>query len=564
MDPPDDEDDLPFSQLVAKQQDPVLPDHNFDLNTPTGSPEFAASYNKQQRRHGKMFNDPVHNLFRLDPLSIDIIDSAQFQRLRDLKQLGMTYYIFPGASHNRFEHSLGVAHLAFEVADKIWNSQRAELDMDRTDIKVVELAGLCHDLGHGPFSHVFDRTLLQSKGVYGWSHEEMSGEILQTIIDDGHIKDDALDDIDMKRVQQLIVGSCPNHQPAGNGAPPLNDKRFLFDIVANGRNSIDVDKFDYLARDSHYCNVKVSCDLNRLQRLTKVLDNEICFKWSEYENIFELFHARATMHRRVYTHRKAKAIELMLVDALIAADPVLKMTERIHDPREFVKMDDTLLKQIENYSMLHPHFEDGDDHAPVVASQKIITRLRKRQLYKYCSEVIIPPNVISANLWKVPSGQDVISCYSGPVHIKEEDVILCENSIDFAMKSQNPLDNVHFFDNFDSQDKYSMLKNTVSPMYPDIFQERKLRAYSRDGSPDHVDAVKHAFDRWVSKMWNDKVVTSTPLRPPHTLVKKAAVPAGQIDIPRQTLRQTAVHLSMDSSGSRMEKKRKIHLDSIPE
>ena len=98
----------------------------------------------------------------------------------------------------------------------------------------------------------------------------MSGEILQTITDDGHIKDDALDDIDMKRVQQLIVGSCPNHQPAGDGAPPLNDKRFLFDIVANGRNSIDVDKFDYLARDSHYCNVRVSCDLNRLQRLTKV------------------------------------------------------------------------------------------------------------------------------------------------------------------------------------------------------------------------------------------------------------------------------------------------------
>lgn len=64
----------------------------------------------------------------------------------------------------------------------------------------------------------------------------------------------------------------------------------------------------------------------------------------------------------------------MLVDALIAADPVLKMTERIHDPREFVKMDDTLLKQIENYSMLHPHFEDTDDYAPVTAAQKIIAR----------------------------------------------------------------------------------------------------------------------------------------------------------------------------------------------
>ena len=137
----DEEDDLPFSQSTYRQQDPVLPDHNYSLNTPTGSPEFARTYSKQSVRHGKLFNDPVHHLFRLDPVCIDILDSAQFQRLRDLKQLGMTYYVFPGASHNRFEHSLGTSHLAFEVADKIWNSQRAELGMERSDVKVVELAG---------------------------------------------------------------------------------------------------------------------------------------------------------------------------------------------------------------------------------------------------------------------------------------------------------------------------------------------------------------------------------------------------------------------------------------
>lgn len=390
----------------------------------------------------------------------------------------------------------------------------------------------------------------------------MSGKILQTIIDDGHVKDDALDNIDMKRVQDLIMGSCPGHQAPSHAALPLNDKRFLFDIVANGRNSIDVDKFDYLARDSHYCNVKVSCDLQRLRQLTKVLDNEICFKWSEYENIFELFHARSNMHRRVYTHRKAKAIELMLVDALITADPVLRMTERIHDPREFVQMDDTILKQIEHYGMLHPGFEASEEYAPVAAAQKIISRLRKRQLYKYCSEVIIPPHVIAANLWKVPSVQDVITCYSGAVHIKEDDVILCENSIDFAMKNQNPLDNVHFFDNFDSQHKYSMRKNTVSPMYPDVFQERKLRAYSRDGSPEHVAAVKHAFEMWVKKMWNDTVVTSTPLRLPQTNLNLAAAGLA-LEMPRQSLRESAVQLTVDSSGPGL-KKRKIQLSSIPE
>ena len=81
-----------------------------------------------------------------------------------------------------------------------------------------------------------------------------------------------------------------------------------------------------------------------------------------------------------------------------------------------------------------------------------------------------------------------------------------------------------------------------------------------------MDAVKHAFDRWVSKMWNDKVVTSTPLRPPQTMGKQAAAPAeaGCFKLSRQNIQQSAVQLSVDSNGGRMEKKRKIQLDSIPE
>ena len=95
-------------------------------------------------------------------------------------------------------------------------------------------------------------------------------------------------------------------------------------------------------------------------------------------------------------------------------------------------------------------------------------------------------------------------------------------------------------------------------------QERKLRAYSRDGSPAHVNAVKHAFDRWVSKMWNDKVVTSTPLRPPHTLAKPLAA-ATAVVIPRQRLQEGVLQEGAATDNrARMEKKRKIQLDSIPE
>ena len=81
--------------------------------------------------------------------------------------------------------------------------------------------------------------------------------------------------------------------------------------------------------------------------------------------------------------RKAKAIELMLVDALLAAEPVLKMTERIHDPREFLQMDDTILKQVEHYGMLHPDFESSDEYAPVAAAQQIISRYAQQQQQPY-------------------------------------------------------------------------------------------------------------------------------------------------------------------------------------
>jgi len=150
----------------------------------------------------QVFNDPVHGHFYLSALECAFVDTPAFQRLRDLKQLGVSYYVFPGACHNRFEHSLGVAHLAREAAERVFRLQRREVEVDRGDVKAAALAGLCHDLGHGPFSHVFERELLPRAGVHGWHHEDMSVRVFDAILDSGAVPDGELTNDEAARVRE--------------------------------------------------------------------------------------------------------------------------------------------------------------------------------------------------------------------------------------------------------------------------------------------------------------------------------------------------------------------------
>lgn len=102
--------------------------------------------------------DCIHGHMKLDSYTWDYIDTIEFQRLRNLKQLGNAWYIFPGGTHTRFEHSLGVAHLSNRLCNLLCDYKE---DM-RYYAKPITLAGLCHDLGHGPFSHLFDRWVIKA------------------------------------------------------------------------------------------------------------------------------------------------------------------------------------------------------------------------------------------------------------------------------------------------------------------------------------------------------------------------------------------------------------------
>ena len=117
------------------------------------------------------------------------MDTPQFQRLRDLKQLGCAYLVFPGASHNRFEHCIGVSHLAQQMMDHLAVTQ-PELQITEHEILLVKIAGLCHDLGHGPFSHCWEEFIHAENPNSTFRHERMSLQMLEWLIQEVNIHTD--------------------------------------------------------------------------------------------------------------------------------------------------------------------------------------------------------------------------------------------------------------------------------------------------------------------------------------------------------------------------------------
>ena len=453
------------------------------------------------RRRGKVINDPVHGHMYFPGVIVDAIDTPQVQRLRELKQLGTSYYVFPGASHNRFEHSLGTAHLATNMFDALRTRASSDIRgaLMGADRVAVQLAGLCHDLGHGPFSHVFDNEFLPRR-VAGWhagdeppwNHEAMGADMFRWMVDDNGMD---LDKGVIDRVCDLITSS--NVESATPGT------KFLWDIVANKRNSIDVDKFEYLLRDQHSTGVKGNVDVGRLMSFMKVIDDQICFKASEVYNVYDLFHTRANMHQKVYTHKKAKAIEYMIVDALVEADVAWdsEISKSIWDVNEFIRLDDTILKRIE-----------WSKESKLQKGRDLVRKIRRRELYQYVNDFAVPEEDIIG--FKPVKEVDITSCQGDnniPGGLRPDDIIVQNVKIDYSMKSKNPVDSVKFFQDYGDTRSFHIDKSKVSLLLPNSFIERKVRVFSKSKDPMYVEAAAKAFGNYQRRMYKQELQL-TPMR----------------------------------------------------
>ncbi|XP_053527188.1 deoxynucleoside triphosphate triphosphohydrolase SAMHD1 isoform X2 [Artibeus jamaicensis] len=459
----------------------------------------------------KVINDPIHGHFELHPLLVRIIDTPQFQRLRYIKQLGGTYYVFPGASHNRFEHSLGVGHLAGCLVQTLREKQ-PELQIDERDMLCVQIAGLCHDLGHGPFSHMFDgRFIPLAREDVQWKHEQGSVDMFEHLVNSNDLRPvmeryGLIPEEDICFIKEQIIGPPASPVKTSSwcykGRP--KEKAFLYEVVANKRNGIDVDKWDYLARDCHHLGIQNNFDYKRCLKFVRVCEVEemmcICTRDKEVENLYDMFHTRHCLHRRAYQHKVSNIIDRMITDALLEADPYIEITgtngkkyhisTAIDDMEAYTKLTDNIFLEI-LYST-DPQLD---------AAREILKKIECRNLYKYVGQVLLsgekeklerkdyknlPKEIADAK----PDGMKL------EAELKAEDIIVDVVDMDYGMKDKNPMDNVHFYSKTDYSHAKNITKNQVSHFLPDIFAEQHVRLYCKKTDHMSLHAAQQHFIKW--------------------------------------------------------------------
>ncbi|ODS41905.1 MAG: hypothetical protein MSIBF_00650 [Candidatus Altiarchaeales archaeon IMC4] len=248
----------------------------------------------------KVVRDPIHGNITLTDLEVAVLDTPQVQRLRNIKQNGFCYLVYPAMNSTRFEHSLGVMHLAGRVAD--------QLGVHYDDWEMLRVAGLLHDVGHYPFSHTLDELIAK----FGVPHEERSSELIKTTELSDILKAHGMNP---SVIAEMVMGR-------GN----------LGKVISS---EIDVDRMDYLIRDSYYAGVAYGViDLDRIISSIKLVGREIVVDRRGLEAAESLLINRNMMYQTVYRHHTKRIAEAMFRRAIQSAfeegmrhDSILKMDD---------------------------------------------------------------------------------------------------------------------------------------------------------------------------------------------------------------------------------------------
>lgn len=313
----------------------------------------------------KIFNDPIYGFITINhEIIFDLIEHPYFQRLRRIKQLGLTHLVYPGALHTRFHHALGTMYLMQKAVDVIRSKGHI---ISNKEAEAVSIAILLHDIGHGPFSHALEHSI-----VNGISHEEISSLFMDEL------------NKEFKGKLDLALKIFRNQYK----------KKFLYQLVSS---QLDMDRLDYLRRDSFYSGVSegvISTD--RIITMLNVKNDELAIDEKGIYSIEKFIIARRLMYWQVYLHKTVLSAENLSVNILKRAKELaLKGDDLYCTPalKEFLYNQHNLKAFKTNPNLLKT-FAELDD-IDIMASVKIWAKYKDKTLATLCNMML------NRNLYKI-------------------------------------------------------------------------------------------------------------------------------------------------------------------
>ena len=333
---------------------------------------------KDDRLIMKKFHCSVWGDITVSPLALSIIDTWEFQRMHYIRQTGFAYKVFSTATSSRFEHSIGVYHITRIILRSLELSLPVEHRLSDRQKEIITITGLVHDLGHGPFSHLFDEFLKttspmdHSKEQISRTHEQRSCDIFRHIVAEYNLE------FSVEEVEWICqrITSPPNHM-------------WYDTLVCNPYSSFDTDKLDYLIRDTKHFGLICSFDVHRIIQNMRIIDNKLCFCERVEDDVRNMFSLREQLHQSIYRHPTIQKFDCFFLSLLKTIRFECRSMEdflQLQDVSLLMMFPFSIRKQLEcrQWDSFHekPYFtEYKDDQKDIALSNLLWFRRKTPHLY---------------------------------------------------------------------------------------------------------------------------------------------------------------------------------------
>ncbi|MBZ4650846.1 HD domain-containing protein [Thermosipho sp. (in: thermotogales)] len=464
----------------------------------------------------KVSRDPIHAEIFMYPLEIIASDTKAMQRLRYLSQLVGSEYVYPCATHTRFAHSLGVMHISGMYASHLFGDDPAK-------VRILRLAGLLHDIGHGPFSHQFDEVVYKNMGLED-GHDEYREKILleympkamykvferapeklkNAVLEDLNMVLGEVDDLedDFRKVMEKVVETYKGE----------NEGTIEFAVI---QGPLGADRMDFVLRDSYFAGTRGfgTGSLDRLVRNSMVVEKDgkkfLAYNIKVIDEIYTTLFGRFMMYKNVYFHKTSRAADLMIQDLLELCYRPLKLKERVENLETFMELtDQRIINEVEIYfnqiveeynissfeetkeKILNFEIDLQPVELDIVMAYEIVERLKNRDFWKTILETPFSVEGIDPSAASQGFAMDIL----------QKIRLRLEKAVEISDESDRE-ELLKILSNFDEIFKVDT-PYKLSLVHPDEFLKSNIYIY--DSWKEHV----LSFDEYVREYPAYKLMTS--------------------------------------------------------